>query len=115
MNKKGQALVEFVIILPLIVFMLLATIDIGKIFYTKNNLENKLNDVVSMYENDTDIKKIERNLKKDIKNSKLKISEDNTDIKFEITKKVEIITPGLNLIFKNPYEVKVKRVINNEN
>ena len=32
-NKKGQALVEFVIILPIFVFMVLTVIDIGKIIF----------------------------------------------------------------------------------
>ena len=115
MNKKGQALVEFVIILPLIVFMLLATIDIGKIFYTKNVLENKLNDVVTMYQNDKNIDAIKKNLNKDVKKSEFSITEDNENTKIELTKEVEIITPGLNLIFKNPYKIQVKRVISNEN
>ena len=114
MNKKGQALIEFVIILPLIVFMLLATIDIGKIFYTKNALENKLNDVITMYENRNNLDTIKKNLNEDVKKSTLEIQENGDIISFIVTKKVEIITPGLNLIFKNPYEVKVKRVIHNE-
>ena len=115
MNRKGQALVEFVIILPLIVFMLLAVIDIGKIFYTKNTLENKLNDIVTMYENGDNLDIIKKNLDKDVKKSALTIEDKEKDRTFIISKKVEIITPGLNLIFKNPYEIKVKRVIYNEN
>ena len=33
---------------------------------------------------------------------------------FIMTKKIDIITPGLNLILGSPYEAKVKRVIYNE-
>ena len=51
MNKKGQALVEFVIILPIFIFMLLAIIDIGKIIYLQNNLESQLSRVVELYKN----------------------------------------------------------------
>ena len=114
MDKKGQALVEFVIILPIIVFMLLATIDIGKIFYTKNVLEDKLNDVVTMYENKYDLNTIKKNLNNDVKKSTLEIKENNKDVSFVLAKKIDIITPGLNLIFKNPYKIQVKRVIYNE-
>ena len=114
MNKKGQALVEFVIILPIIVFILLATIDIGKIFYITNKLENKLNDVVSMYENNKTIDDMEKNVKKEIKDSYLSIKEDDKYIEFKITKDVQIVTPGLNLIFDSPYTVVTKRVIYNE-
>lgn len=31
MNKKGQALVEFVLILPILIFILLAFIDIARL------------------------------------------------------------------------------------
>ena len=31
MNKKGQALVEFILILPILIFILLAIVDIGKL------------------------------------------------------------------------------------
>ena len=46
--KKGQALVEFVIILPIFLFLLLGVIDVGRIMYTKVNLENTISDVVDM-------------------------------------------------------------------
>ena len=50
-NKKGQALVEFVIILPIFIFMLLSIIDIGKIIYFRNQLVSELNEVVDLYKN----------------------------------------------------------------
>lgn len=112
MNKKGQALVEFVLILPVVIFMLLATIDIAKIFYTSTNLENKLNDIVAMYEEGLEYEKIESNLNKYIKNSSLSIKEDGKYIEFKLAKKVDIITPGLKLIFKD--KIEKKRVIYNE-
>ena len=48
-NKKGQALVEFVIILPIFVFMVLTVIDIGKIIFFRNELENEMSDVIDLY------------------------------------------------------------------
>ena len=50
-NKKGQALVEFVIILPIFIFMLLAIIDVGKIIFIQNRLENKMSNVLDLYRN----------------------------------------------------------------
>ena len=35
MNKKGQALVEFILILPVLLLILMAMIDIGNIFLKK--------------------------------------------------------------------------------
>ena len=114
MNKRGQALVEFVIILPIFIFMLFATIDIGKILYFTNKIENKLDDVISMYEKNNTTEDIKTNLAQDIKKTDLKIIKEETYVEFIIIKKIDIITPGLNLIFNDPYELKTKRVIYNE-
>ena len=40
MNRKGQALVEFVLILPLFIMLLFAIIDFGNILNQKSKLEN---------------------------------------------------------------------------
>lgn len=114
MNKKGQALVEFVIVLPIMVFILLSAIDIGKIYYFSNKLENKIDDVIDMYQNDKSNTEIRRNINNDIKDVDFKIKSENEYISVELTKKVSIITPGLNLILKNPYVIKSKRMIYNE-
>ena len=114
MNKKGQALVEFVIILPIFIFMILATIDVGKILYFSNKLENKMDDVISLYENSYAYEDINKNLVNDISKTNLEIKEDEKFVEFIITKKIDIITPGLNLIFDNPYKLEAKRVIYNE-
>lgn len=114
MNKKGQALVEFIIILPVFIFMLLGMIDIGKIMYFNNQIESKMDDVISMYENKNEYDVIKKSIAKDLNNVTLKIKEDEKYIEFSLIKKVDIITPGLNLIFDNPYNINVKRVIYND-
>ena len=45
MNKKGQALVEFILILPVLIFIILALVDIGKLNVMKMHLEGVLNNV----------------------------------------------------------------------
>ena len=67
MNKKGQALVEFIIILPVFIFMLLAMIDIGKILYFNNKIESKIDDVITMYENKYQYEVIKKSISKDLK------------------------------------------------
>ena len=114
MNKKGQALVEFIIILPVFILLVLGVIDIGKILYNQSNLEHKLDDVISMYEDDKELEELKTFLSKEDKNMDLTIKQDDSTLEFVISKKIEIITPGLNLVFKNPYKLEVKRVIYNE-
>lgn len=110
MNKKGQALVEFVLILPVFVVFLLGIIDFGNVLYKKYHLENELDYVVELYK---------QNKMSDINNyinlNKLdfeyEVNGDMTTIK--LSKKVDIVTPGASLIFDSPYTILVDRVIYN--
>ena len=49
MKNKGQALVEFIIIMPVIIFILMAVVDFSNIGITKSKLENMTNDIGSMF------------------------------------------------------------------
>ena len=40
MNNKGQALVEFIIVAPILLLIFVALIDIGNIFLKKYDLNN---------------------------------------------------------------------------
>ena len=108
-NSKGQALVEFVIILPIILMILFIIIDFSNIFYQKNHLESTLNDVVEYKENG----KSNSYIKDKINVSSISISykkiDDSLDIK--ITKKVNLITPFSSLFFDNPFVIKTERMI----
>ena len=111
MSRKGQALVEFIIILPIFLILVLGVIDMGKILYNKTMLEGAMSEVVSMYEAGDSSSEILDKL--DIAASLDIKAEDNYTI-FYLVKEIDIITPGLNLILDNPYEIIVKRSISNE-
>ncbi len=111
-KKNGQALVEFVIILPIFIFMLFACIDFGKILYTQNNLESKMDDIITVYEKEKNVESMQEKLAGE--KIELEKKEEEEYQNFIMTKKIDIITPGLNLILGSPYEAKVKRVIYNE-
>lgn len=110
MNRKGQALVEFVLILPVFILILFAIVDFGTILSKKNELENDSIDIVLLINNGTSIDEIKS--KYSDLDIDLKDLDKYTDIK--ITKSINIITPGLNLILGNPYKVIVERVIPND-
>ena len=42
MNKKGQALVEFLLVLPILIFILLLVVDFGRLMVMRNHLESVL-------------------------------------------------------------------------
>lgn len=110
MNRKGQALVEFVLILPVFILILFAIIDFGTILSKKSELENKSMDIVLLINNGTDIEDIK------LKYTDLDISltENGKYKEIKITENVDIITPGLNLVLDDPYEIVVERVIPND-
>lgn len=51
MNKKGQALVEFVLILPILLIILMSLIDVGNIFMNKYELNKELDTITTLYQN----------------------------------------------------------------
>ncbi len=110
LNKKGQALIEFVIVLPIFIMLLLGFIDIGKILYFQNKLENNIMDIIDLSENGKTI----TDIKKEYKNIEIDINKLDEKTEYNISTKLDIITPGLNLIIKSPHEINVKKVVYNE-
>lgn len=108
-NKKGQALVEFVIILPIILMVIFTIIDFSNIFYQKNHLESITNDVVSLKENG----KTNNYILNEINDKTIGItySKNGDTLKVQTTKKVKLITPFSSLFFDNPYVIKTERTI----
>ena len=104
--KKGQALVEFIIILPIFLIIFLGIVDISNISLSKINLENRLSEVIDSYDNNIDT--MQKQLAKE--DIKLEVV-DGDYLTFKLTKEITIITPGLNLIFKNPYQISTSRSI----
>lgn len=113
-NCQGQALVEFVILLPIFIFMIFVVIDLGKILYTKNSLESKMEDVVTLYRNNKNVEKIKEELNLSKENIALETEKEEEFLYFVLERKIDIITPGLNLVLGNPYKAITKRVIYNE-
>lgn len=112
MKKRGQALVEFIIILPVLIMLFFGAIDFGRIIQRKNELESITSDVVDLYNNGSSFSEIEEYLKENNKNNTFKITnKDNKYIEFTLESEVEFITPGLSKILGSPYKTNVKRVI----
>lgn len=115
-SNKGQALIEFVLILPVFLLLLFAIIDFGRIVYEKNRLESISSDVVDLVNNKKlTTKQIERVLEKNYQiNLTLKIDRKKVNTIIMISRKIDVITPGLGIAISDPYNVEVSRVINSE-
>ncbi len=109
LNKKGQALVEFVILLPIIFLIIFAIIDVSLVFYNKNHLEGVLDDVVTMASNG----KTEEEIKKTIDNKDItyNIIVDGSYATINLKQKIYFTTPISYSFFKDGLEIETKRVI----
>lgn len=108
--NKGQALVEFIIILPVALLLVLGVIDFGNIIYKKYTLENDLNTVVDLYQNDQ-AQAMNDYVTKN--NLSLNIDSGEEYVTVSISKRVRVYTPGLGQIINNPFAIETKRVIYN--
>lgn len=109
-NNKGQALVEFVLILPVMVLILLAIVDFGNVLFSKNKLENDSTDIVRMISNN-DISKIDDlypNIDVNIEDYKEEYK------KVVLSTNVKINTPLIDKILGNPCKITTERVILDE-
>ncbi|MEG0025985.1 MAG: TadE/TadG family type IV pilus assembly protein [Bacilli bacterium] len=111
MRNKGQALVEFIIILPVLILILMTIVDLGNIIYKKYQLENDVDYISDLYQE----KQQEAIDNYTLKNNLIINYEKSfNQLTIHLSKKVTINTPGLNKVLPKPYILKVKRVMYDE-
>lgn len=110
-NEKGQALVEFILILPLFLFMIIGTIDLGNIIYKKYNLESKLDYVVDLYKNESEVK-LNNYLNEENLNATINKKTSYTEV--ILIDNTKVSTPILKEIIGNNYKIEAKRTIYEE-
>lgn len=103
-NKKGQALVEFILIIPVIIMIILIIVDVGRIYYTKSEAETKLNKTIEFIQDGYDY----------TEDDEITYEYYGTKSKVTITKEIDLITPGISLFLSDPYKVETSRVMYNE-
>ena len=110
MNKKGQALVEFVLILPVFLIILLVVVDFGNLLYSKNKLENDSNDMVRIIKNESKLE-----LEDEFPGVEVEIQDYKDSYKkIVFSKYVDINTPLLDRILGDPCLITTERVIKYE-
>ena len=99
MNKKGQALIEFILIMPIFLILIMSLIDVGNIYIKKYELNKHLQVVETMYQNNKS-----EQIALYTSNNDLTIEEqrENDLITIILRKKVKINAPFLtNILGKN--------------
>ncbi len=107
-SNRGQALVEFIIILPVFLLLMISVIDFGNILYKRYLLEGDLDIITDMY-NKEDYTNINSYVKS--KNIEINYINDSDFLTINLTKKVNVMSPLLNIIFGKTYEIIVNRSI----
>ena len=107
-NSKGQALVEFIVVLPILLLLIMAIIDLGNIFTKKYSLENDLDIVSNMYKEEK-----YDSINKYVRENKLSILYEREDefIIINLSKNVKINTPILNNILGKNYKIQTSKTI----
>ena len=100
MNKKGQALVEFLLVLPILIFILLLVVDFGRLMVMRNHLESVLS---SVDKNTTVVNDLE-----------YKITIEQKDNHIILKSCTDVYTPGLSKILGDPACVTTSKEIEKE-
>ena len=98
MKDKGQALIEFVLILPVILLILLYIIEFGRITLKKQQLESNMDLIVNLYE-----EKKQQELNTYISNNNIMINynKQNDLTTIEIKQNIKSNMPLINRIIGN--------------
>lgn len=90
MNNKGQTLVLFVLLLPILIIILSMIINYGMLSLEKKKIDENLNDIVLYGIKNKDNEELENNLNRlivlnieDIYNKEIKITENEIEISIE--------------------------------
>lgn len=107
-NNKGQALIEFIIVLPILLLIIMAIIDFGNIFTKKYALENDLDIVSNMYKQ-KDYDSINNYIKN--KNISINYETEGELVTINLSKTIKVNTPILNNILGKNYKITTSKVI----
>ena len=118
MNERGQVLVVFIIILPLILLVLSLIIDLGSLYNEKRMIDNNVKSALEYALDNVDDKNIKEKttklLNKNIDDiDTMEIIVDNKNITIRVDKKCESIFKTTKI--KEYYEIKSNYVGNIEN
>ena len=109
MNKRGQTLIIFVMLIPIILTMAALVIDVGLLYYKKNEYTAIVEESIKEYFKDEDILSAKKTLTLN------GVSLDDTEINVSDNKITVILDTKVDSIFGkviriNEYEIKVSRV-----
>lgn len=107
-NNKGQTLVEFIIVLPILIFLIISIIDLGNIMIKTYSLNEDLDTVSDMYISGS-LDDIENYVAANNISISYKSEDEFTTI--TLKKNVKIMSPMLNIAFGKNYDIKASKTL----
>src|SRR5574344_567476 len=108
MNRGGQALVEFILVIPILVFFIMCMVDFSNVLIKKHALEGDLDYVIELYK-DNKQELIEQYKTKENIDVSIKSVEGYATI--VVSRSVKINTPFITIAIENPFVINTSRVI----
>ena len=121
-KKKGQAVLEIALVLPILIFVFCAMADVGRILYASANLNmitqeavrlaglGKSDSEIIQYVNDK-VRLPDKNTMITEINPSSQYRNSGDYVTVKITYKVKYITPLMNRILPSPYDVNTESTI----
>ncbi|MCI8588899.1 MAG: hypothetical protein HFG40_04525 [Bacilli bacterium] len=111
-KDKGQALIEFVLILPILLLFLFAIIDIGRLFYEKIQLEDRVAMSLDVLRDQGNYEEALMVLNRGQKEeATLNTEHYPSYMVVKVESKFSFLTPGLAKVLGDSYRIKIERTI----
>ena len=107
-NERGQALIEFLMIVPILFLIIMAVFDFGNILYHRYELENQVDFVANLYEEEKQ-EELDSYLSKH--NLIIEVNRETDYQVIYIKKKISITTPGLGKILGDTYSISTSKIL----
>ncbi|MBF7082487.1 pilus assembly protein [Desulfallas sp. Bu1-1] len=116
-DTRGQALVEFALILPLVILLLMAIFEFGSIFHSYLVITNASRDgarigIVGEYTDEEDLKQKVKDMCAALDQSEITVDVNSDSVlrrmQVQVTYKVHPFTPVLSAILPDPVVLKSK-------
>ena len=98
LNNKGQSLVLFIMIIPILLLIMVFVYDMGMLLYEKDRLSNTVNMAIDYALDNKEVSNeeieelIDRNINREVE---IKIDRDNDSIKIEVSEEAKFIFSNL--------------------
>jgi len=111
-SENAQALIEFILILPVLLLILFALIDFGRLFFEKIQLENRLQNSLEILTKKNNYEEALKILNEgQAQKATLETEYQESYLKVKTTLEIPLLTPGLSLLLKDFHQIKIERTV----